>query len=155
MFRGLRAMGGCALLLWLAACSDAANRAQPVPDTTPPGVSDTAPAHRASLVPVSGVLTVTLSEPVDPASVTAGSFLLIGNRGPVSGTLGVSGTTVTFTPQSVLAHNTLHTATLTSAVKDIQGNALAASHTWTFTTVPPPGAPLLSLAFGIKQLHFS
>ena len=56
-------------------------------------------------------------------------------------TLNPAGTIATFTPSAPLADNTTYTATLTTAITDVAGNALAADHVWTFTTavagVPP------------------
>ena len=49
-------------------------------------------------------------------------------------TLNPAGTIATFTPSALLADNTTYTATLTTAITDVAGNALAADHVWTFTT---------------------
>jgi hypothetical protein len=47
-----------------------------------------------------------------------------------------SGTTATFAPASNLAPSTLYTATITTGVKYIAGNALANNYVWSFTTAP-------------------
>jgi len=44
------------------------------------------------------------------------------------------GTTATFAPASALAPNTVYTATITTGVKDLAGNALASNSAWSFTT---------------------
>ena len=44
------------------------------------------------------------------------------------------GNTATFTPSSALATSTLYTATITTGVADLSGNALASNYVWTFTT---------------------
>jgi hypothetical protein len=60
----------------------------------------------------------------------------------VAGTISVNGAVATFTPSAALADNTTYTATLTTAVTDLAGNALLANYVWSFTTgvTPPPAA---------------
>ena len=48
------------------------------------------------------------------------------------------GDTATFTPTAKLAPSTLFTATITTMVTDLAGNALAANYVWTFTTGAAP-----------------
>src|SRR5439155_15440927 len=58
----------------------------------------------------------------------------------VAGTVSLSsgGTTATFTPSSNLAFSTAYTATITTGVKDLAGNAMASPKTWKFTTEAAP-----------------
>ena len=104
-------------------------------DTTPPAVTGSTPAADAANVPVSTTVSVTFSESIDGASVTASSFTLTGPGGPVSGGASVAGSTATFTPGSSLAGDASYTATVTTAVRDLAGNALAATHQWSFSTI--------------------
>ena len=53
---------------------------------------------------------------------------------PVDGTVSYAGVTATFTPSSNLATSIIYTATVTTGVKDLAGNPLAADYTWSFTT---------------------
>ncbi len=119
----------------------------PAPDSTAPTVSLTSPAHNASGTAVNGALSAAFSEPMDPATLTIATFFLTGPAGAVTGTVNASGTTATFTPLAGLAYNTAYTATITVAVNDLAGNALAADYTWSFTTGPAPDttAPTVSL----------
>ncbi|HNU86090.1 MAG TPA: Ig-like domain-containing protein, partial [Syntrophales bacterium] len=66
-------------------------------------------------------------------------FTLTQGGVPVAGAVSYNGGTLTatFTPLSNLAYGTTYTATLTSAVQDSEGVALASSSAWTFTTVGP------------------
>src|SRR6185503_12835521 len=76
-------------------------------------------------------------EAMDPLTINTASLLL---RGP--GTTAVTGIVVydvpskiaTFKPVSNLAPNTVYTATITTAVRDLAGNALGANFVWSFTT---------------------
>jgi methionine-rich copper-binding protein CopC len=103
-------------------------------DTTPPTVSSTGPASNQSGVAVSATVTATFSEAVDTSTVTPASFTLKNGGNGVAGTVSLSGTTATFAPSAPLANGTAYTATVTTAVKDLAGNPMAANRSWTFTT---------------------
>ena len=108
-----------------------------VPDTTPPTVSTTNPTSGATNVSTSSALTVTFSEPIDPATVTAATVTLKDSaNNPVTGNITTNGATVTFAvpPGTPLNSGTTYTTTLTTGVKDLAGNALAIPFVWSFTT---------------------
>jgi Bacterial Ig-like domain len=109
----------------------------PEPDTTPAAVTETLPTDGATDVDRNTSVSVTFSEPIDPSSVTESSFLVTGSQ-PIQGTRSVNGSTVTFTPASTLAAATLHTVTITTEVRDLAGNGLAAEDVWSFTTIHLP-----------------
>src|SRR3990172_2208438 len=72
----------------------------------------------------------TTTEDADPPTVRSTS--------PVSGNAGVainSSIIATFTPSSNLSSYTTYTATITTGVMDLAGNAMASDYTWSFTTV--------------------
>jgi hypothetical protein len=106
----------------------------PAGDTTPPAVSSTSPANGAAGVAANASVTATFSEAVDPATVTTATFKLQGGAAVVAGTVSLSGNTATFRPSASLAPGTTYSATVTTGVKDLAGNAMAANRTWTFTT---------------------
>jgi hypothetical protein len=107
-------------------------------DITPPAVASTSPVGGAMGVPIASPITATFSEALDPATITSASFTLgkVGTR--VAGTVVLSGKTATFTPLANLDYNTTFTATVTTAVRDLAGNNLPASFTWSFTTTAAP-----------------
>lgn len=100
----------------------------------PPVVRSTGPFSDATGVPVTSAVTATFSKAVDPATVTAVTFKLARSGGAAAGAVSYSGTTAIFTPTSDLAYSTVYTATITTAVKDLDGTALEANYTWSFTT---------------------
>jgi GDP-D-mannose dehydratase len=108
----------------------------------PPTVLSVTPTNGASGVCSNSLLTATFSEAMNVADVNAGTFTLTpGVLGTV--THDVSNTVFTFTPSSPLAIGTLYTATLTTGIRDLYGNALGGNFVWTFTTAangcnPPP-----------------
>ncbi|MBC8209982.1 MAG: Ig-like domain-containing protein [Gammaproteobacteria bacterium] len=103
----------------------------------PPVVVSTGPTNNATGVSVQTALTATFSRAVDSASIDTGTFTLIGS-GAVAGTVSFSGTTATFNPAADLAYSTKYTATLTTGIIDLDGIALEANYSWSFTTESPP-----------------
>jgi hypothetical protein len=99
-------------------------------DSIAPVVVSQVPAPNATNVPLNTVVEVTLSEPVDCATVTASVFLIQG----VSTALDCnpSSPTLRLTPHADLAANTRHTVNLYSDVADPAGNQLAADVGWQF-----------------------
>lgn len=113
-------------------------------DTTPPTVTSNSPDNNATGVLTAVQLSVTFSEAVDAATINNSSFILVdGSSNPVSGTVSyASGTkTATFTPNNDLDNSTAYTATISTAVTDVAGNPMAASHSWSFTTGAPDATP--------------
>lgn len=113
-------------------------------DTTAPLVNSTIPGDGATSVVTNSALTATFSKPVASASITNATFTLKATGGAaVPGTVTYSGVTATFQPATALAISKQFTATIAAGIKDLAGNALAADHTWSFTTgatadtVPP------------------
>jgi hypothetical protein len=85
-------------------------------------------------VPINRTVNATFSESMDSSTITPTTFTLMDGPTPVSGSVTYAGTTATLTPSSNLAPSTVFTATITTAVKDLAGNFLAAAKVWTFTT---------------------
>ena len=105
-------------------------------DTTPPVVLTTSPVNAATNISTGVAITATFNEAMSAASINTGTFTVSG----VSGNVTTTGVTATFTPSSALASSTTYTATLVggaSGVKDLAGNALVSSFTWSFTTSAP------------------
>ncbi len=118
------------------------------PDHTPPAVVSTAPLDGATGVALDATVQAWFSEALDPATIDAASFLLVDAAGtPVVGSVEGNGAVATFTPLFPLAPGELHTATITTAARDLAGNSLAAQHTWSFETAIPP-AGTLDTSFG-------
>lgn len=124
------------------------------PDTTRPRVTFTVPATTipgpTTGAPTNAAITAAFSKDIAPSTINAGSFTLtcpapcVSPAGSVSYVVGTR--TATFTPAAALAAGTTYTATLTTAVTDIAGNALAgnqgplpaaSNYVWTFATTGP------------------
>jgi hypothetical protein len=107
---------------------------QAPPDTTPPTVSSTTPVAGATGVTAGTSVTATLSEALDPSSVSAATFTLLRTTDgtAVPATVGASGALATLRPSSPLTTGS-YRATLGVGIKDPAGNGLAASFIWSFT----------------------
>jgi len=104
-------------------------------DTTAPTVISTIPAAGDVGVAVNANITATFDEPMDPSTITTTTFTLKQGITPVPGAVtSPSTTTATFNPDSNLLPLTTYTATITTGVKDLAGNAMAVTKTWSFIT---------------------
>ncbi|MHB9020827.1 MAG: ice-binding family protein [Halothiobacillus sp.] len=126
------------------------------PDMTRPSVTNTVP-YTTTPGPTPNIASNTaisalFSEAMAPTSVTAAGTFVVSCAAPcvspVSGvvTYDVGSKTAIFRPSAVLADSTTYTATITTAAKDLAGNALAgnqapfpaaSNYVWTFTTSTP------------------
>lgn len=109
-----------------------------------PAVRATVPADTSAAVPVTEPVSAAFSGLMDPATITAATFTLTTGGAPLPGTVSydADAATATFTPSAALVPGTTYTATITTSVKDLAGNALAAAKVWSFTTsgvdtIPP------------------
>ena len=103
-------------------------------DVTAPTVLSVVPVNAATTAPTTTKATVTFSEAMNATTINSTSFTLKQGSTAIAGTVTYTGTTATFSPTAALAANTLYNATVTTAAKDVAGNALAANYTWSFTT---------------------
>ena len=109
------------------------------PDTTAPTVTNVIPAQSA-VAASNTLVTATFSEDIAPSTISASSFTLKTTLGdsPITGTVAysVGARTATLTPTSPspLPANTSFTATVSTAITDLAGNAMVANKVWTFTT---------------------
>ena len=103
-------------------------------DSTAPIVTSTDPANAAASVAINKKIVANFSEALDALTIATATFTLRQGATPVSGTVTYVGTIATFTPASNLAPGTTFTATLTTGITDLAGNALASNVVWSFTT---------------------
>lgn len=103
-------------------------------------VTSTSPADGAINVPTNTTITAIFTENLDPTTVNDTTFLLTQAGTPVAGTVSSAGKTAVFAPTAALTANTAYTATLTTGVKDFDGEPLKSNKVWTFTTGAGPAA---------------
>ncbi|MEU4803908.1 DUF4082 domain-containing protein [Actinosynnema sp. NPDC023587] len=108
-------------------------------DRTPPTLVSGTPGRDATAVPVGGPVSLTYSEPVDPASpqvwlTDPGGVRLLG-----ASTLSDDQQTVVWKPNGRLAPATEYT--VNALVADVNGNTTATTETWSFTTAAGAACP--------------
>jgi len=104
-------------------------------------VVSTKPLNTATGVPVTQLVSATFNEPMT-CPLAPGAFTLTGpGLTVVTGTLGCTGNTVTFSPTNVLALNTLFKATFTPLTTDTASTPLSSAYSWTFLTLAAPTPP--------------
>ncbi len=110
-------------------------------DATAPTLSSSVPASSATGVAVTTAVSLVFSEELDPATVdlTNITFKQSSTTVPAAIALGTDLRTVTITPLGTLAASTTYTTAVTTAVKDLSGNAVAATVSRTFTTAASDG----------------
>ncbi len=126
-------------------------RTGPAPDTTRPRVTLTVPATTipgpTTGMPTNTAITAAFTEDMAPATLTAATFKVTGPGGVlIAGGVSYAARMAVFTPVALLLADTVYTATVTMAAKDLAGNALAGNqaplpaasdYVWTFRTAAP------------------
>jgi hypothetical protein len=103
-------------------------------DTTAPTINSTLPANTTTGIPLNSVMSAIFSETMDPSTITNTTFTLMQGATSIPSTVTYSVDTAVLTPTSNFVASTIYTATITTGVKDLAGNALANNYVWTFTT---------------------
>ncbi len=111
-----------------------------------PLVISTIPANGAVKVPLNQVVSATFNETMNPSTITGSSFTLmasttiagVNTMTAVTGTVTYSGVTALFTPANPLTPSTTYTGRVTTAARDLTGNALQTDYVWSFATDIPP-----------------
>lgn len=105
-----------------------------VADKISPTVTGLDPASGATSVALNKVITTTFSEAIDPLTITTTTFVVKQGSTSIAGVVTATSQAAIFTPSGNYSANTTYTATVTTGVKDIAGNALASNFSWSFTT---------------------
>ena len=108
------------------------------PDKTAPTVVSTTPAKVALGVSIKSAMSVTFSEELNPLTINSATFILMEGKTVITGSVTYKGVKAVLTPGTDLDSSSVYTATITSGVKDLAGNALAADKVWSFTTGSTP-----------------
>ncbi|MDP1918656.1 MAG: ice-binding family protein [Myxococcales bacterium] len=109
--------------------------APPPPPKAPTVLSNT-PLSGGTGVPINENASVTFSEAMSSATLSTTTFTLTSGTAatPIPGTVIYANAKAVFWPAAHLASNSVYTATITTGAKSASGVALAAAHTWSFTT---------------------
>lgn len=104
-------------------------------DMTAPTVITLSPLDGSTDFAINRNIMATFSESLDPSTVSASSFTLTAGAS-VTGVVSYNdnGKIASFNPDNNLAISTIHTATVTTGIKDLAGNALTINQQWMFTS---------------------
>ena len=107
-------------------------------DATAPTVAAISPPDASIANCLTKTVTATFSEAMDPTTITGTSFVVTAGGVAVPGNVSydTAAMVATFVPSAAggFASNTAFVVTVTTAVTDLSGNALAANKVWGFTT---------------------
>jgi ketosteroid isomerase-like protein len=117
----------------------AANHVWTFTTAPPPAVTATDPANGATNVPLNQKVSASFNTPMTASTITAAGTFTVAIAGggaavPGAVTYDSASNTAIFTPTAALTASTQYTATVTTAAKSSQGNALPANYVWSFTT---------------------
>jgi hypothetical protein len=103
----------------------------------PPQVGSVLPTRHRIDAPPSSVIQVQFSQNIDASTVDAISFRVFGRwSGPATGSFGVVGSTVTFTPSEPFFAGEYVTVSLSKAIENISGEPMTLGHAWSFWVRP-------------------
>jgi hypothetical protein len=142
--KNLLSASAIAMVVLFTGCSND----ETTPSTPAPTVTVTSPLTSDTNVARNKVVSVNFNIQMDASSINATTFTLKQGTTTVGGTVSYSGTTAKFVPSTVLAANTLYTATLTTGVKSADGIALSANKQWNFTTTANATVGLTAVSLG-------
>lgn len=144
------------LLATAVLVSAACGKDDPIADpiTTVPSVTSIGPKSAATNVIRNASVTATFSETMALATINGTTFTLKAGAAAVPAAVSYAGTTATLTPSAILAANTVYTATVSTGVRDLQGDSLASAKVWTFKTVATPvtGPAVVNLGTAINYV---
>jgi YVTN family beta-propeller protein len=112
---------------------------------TVPSVISTTPSNSATDISRSASIQATFSDDMDPSTINSLTFLV---SGEVTGTVtyGNVNRTATFKPVKSLIKDNTYTVTLTTDMRNKNGNALQSNYTWSFKTSNEEGSCFIATA---------
>jgi len=125
------------LAVFIGGCKDSGTGADDS-DTQAPAVMATSPSTNSVDVAHNIIVTISFSEEMDASTINGTTFTLKQGSAAISGAVTYSDSIAIFTPSNLLEANLEYTATITTGVKDLAGNSLAANVVWSFTAAPNP-----------------
>jgi Bacterial Ig-like domain len=108
-----------------------------IPDISPPTLVSTSPATGQAGVSLAANISASFSEAMDPATLTPATFIVTTSGGaliPGNVTYASASNTAQFTPTNPLPNAGTVLVNITTGVKDVAGNSLAADYHFNFTT---------------------
>jgi methionine-rich copper-binding protein CopC len=98
-----------------------------IADVTAPVVLTTNPTNSATSVALNATVGITFSEAMNSSTISTSTIKLMQGSTAIAGAVTYTGNTATFTPSANFIAGAAYTVTVTTGVKDLAGNALAAN----------------------------
>ncbi|MFH4968986.1 ice-binding family protein [Gaetbulibacter sp. M240] len=114
-------------------------------DATAPTVVSTDPFSNATNVARNKAIAINFSEHMKASTFTNTSFTLMQGTNSISGSIEYANMTARFIPDTILGEGLTYTATITTDVTDMVGNALVTGRTWSFVTGTTTGLSVVNL----------
>jgi len=130
-----------------------------VPAARAPSVIRSVPARGRTDVPLSQIITIVFSQPLDATTVDGTSIRLVSNGTVVPCAVSVNLSKhweVDLQPSSLLSSNSTYTVIVGDAIRDVDGNPLATGVRIDFTTgseLPPPASIAVRSYAGYNQVE--
>jgi hypothetical protein len=131
---GLAAGAFIAATLLVAACDHHTFE----PQATLPAITSTSPGAAGSDIHLNTTVTALFTQEMRPTSINGSTFTLRSGPTAVPATVTYAGLTATLTPTGGLALNTVYTATVTTGVRNVDGEFMARDRVWSFHTGSAP-----------------
>jgi hypothetical protein len=122
------------LTLLTAGCGSSGDSAAIAPDTSAPTIVSTNPVDDSTGIFLNRSITAFSDEALDTSTVNDTTFTLTDGTAAVAGAVSYVNNALVFNPTVDLNASIEYTATLTTGVKDLAGNAMASEYVWSFTT---------------------
>ncbi|WP_345985677.1 DUF1566 domain-containing protein [Sulfurimonas sp. HSL-1656] len=127
------------MTIWFAGCGSGDSTESTSPDGAPLNVLSMSPDGNATGIVPDTNISVTFSALISAATINATSFEIQDeSNSSVVGNIVVNGAKAIFDPVGDLSFGTKYTGILTTQVTDVQGNPLAHTFRWSFTTIIAP-----------------
>lgn len=113
-------------------------------DIVPPTVITTMPLQGSTGIALNSLIDVVFSEDIDQTTLTSSSIVLTAIGGGTIATTRIYDSpskTLTITPTGTILNGTGYLLSLTTAIKDLAGNAMATGFQYSWTTVTAPTQP--------------
>jgi hypothetical protein len=114
------------------------------PDTMPPQVASVSPPNGGAGARTNGSMTVTFNEAMDATTISTTTVKLLDPSSvavPATVTYNAAALVAALTPVNPLTSSTMYTGVVTTGVRDVAANPMAAEFRWTFSTAAPPPPP--------------
>lgn len=124
-------------------------------DNEGPSINNISPSSNAVDISISTNIVITFSEPVDINSVDDNSVILSGGaNNSIAANVSISGSTMTIDPDDDFSYDTEYLLRL-SGLKDLNGNAMPADFSSSFTTEQGPPEANFSFSVNGFQVTFT